>query len=43
MFFLAIEKLMNANTRRPDTIMTEINGTNSKIDSSIIIKYFKCG
>jgi hypothetical protein len=37
MFFLAIEKLMNANMRRPETIMTEINGTNNKIDSSMII------
>jgi hypothetical protein len=35
--FLAIEKLMNASTRRPETIATEINGTNSKIDSNIII------
>jgi hypothetical protein len=28
---------MNANTRRPETIATEINGTNCKIDSSMII------
>jgi hypothetical protein len=28
---------MNASTRRPETIATEINGTNSKIDSNIII------
>ena len=36
-FFLAIEKPMNESTKRPETIITEINGINSKIDSSIIL------